>query len=89
MNCVCTGIALLDFGGERAVSGDLFDVGTHYVFSGNATSDGSVNWYPIDHCPYERRMEPADYWMRRSVFVIPKDKANLNEAARKYIYEHA
>ena len=84
MKCIITGCSLVDTG-ERWVSGDLFDAGTHYVFNGNYNNTKCVPQWVVGGPIYGRQLHPISYWERRGVFVILKEDANLNEAAKQYI----
>ena len=86
MKCVATGCALIWEGAW--VAGDLFDVGTHYVFNGNYDHDDEagdgIQWI-VGEPFYANRISPSDYWERRGVFVVDKAKANPSEALVEYI----
>lgn len=86
MKCVITGCALIWEGAW--VAGDLFDVGTHYVFNGNFNphdeSGDGVQWI-VGEPHYANTISPTDYWERRGVFVIEKSKANPSPEAMEYM----
>jgi hypothetical protein len=83
LHCIITGCALLSDG--QWVAGDLFDAGEFYVFNGNVNSRTmGPDWFPMPPY-YEKTLSPDDWFERRSVFVIHKTKANLNQAAFDYI----
>lgn len=86
MKCVITGCALIWEGAW--VAGDLFDVGTHYVFNGNynlhdQTGDG-VQWI-VGEPLTSKTVAPTNYWERRGVFVIDKTDVTVSPSALKYM----
>ena len=92
MKCVITGCALISPYSGCWVAGDLFDGGTVWVFNGNYAGTDPA-WLPTTHVPihYSKHITPTDgnYFERRGVFVIFKDKATLNTAALEHIKEWA
>lgn len=87
MKCVITGCALIGHDG-RWIAGDLFDGGSQWVFNGNYRIEGlrvKPEWIDDEELHYEKHLQPDDWFEKRSVFVVDKSKANLNEAAVRYI----
>lgn len=86
MKCVITGAALIDPNTARWLPGDLFDLGTHYLFNGNVRS-GEVGWLDLQssspHGPTFRTYD--QHWERRGVFVIEKLAIELSPEAKAYI----
>lgn len=87
MKCIITGCALVNESLQEWVAGDLFDSDEFYVFNGNFdVASFRASWLKGPPS-YSKVLAPWDYWERRGVFIIPKEMANLNQAALAYIGE--
>lgn len=87
MRCVITGAALIDPNTARWLPGDLFDLGSHYLFNGNFRG-GDVGWLEIkdvSQLPSKTFKTYDQHWERRGVFIIEKLAIELSPEAKAYI----
>jgi hypothetical protein len=87
MRCVITG-CVLSIDAHRAVVGDLFDCGDSYVFNANWREPDGICWIKSWQATlsHGRQLSPIDWWEKRGVFIIPKDRAGLNDACIKHMF---
>lgn len=91
--CIITGCALVDPTHERWVHGDLWVVGTSWVFNAVMNRQGDTAWnyeaFPaIDRARalvIRRDAAQVDYFERRGVIVLAREAAELNPPAVEYV----
>jgi hypothetical protein len=87
VKCVITGAALIDPNTARWLPGDLFDLGSHYLFNGNFRG-GQLQWLDITDpsaLPPNTFKTYDQHWERRGVFIIEKLAIELSPEAKAYI----
>ena len=91
--CIISGCALVDDTRERWVHGDLWVVGTSWVFNATTNRQGDASW---NYEPFAARnaaraliirrdANQVDYFARRGVIVLAREAAELNPPAVEYI----
>lgn len=86
MKCIITSAALIDDEQPRWLPGDLFDLGSHYLFNANFRS-GQLDWIDLQNVPAHGRTFKTfgRHWERRGVFIIEKENIELSLEAKAYI----
>ncbi len=82
--CIITGVVLVEeppHGNPMGRPGDLFDFGDMYVINVNPNSERM----PVNEATARIIYMNHAHWERRSVYVIPKTDATLNQNAIDYI----
>jgi len=89
MRCLITGCCLHHLNSARFAHGDLFEeVSGAYVFMANQHSPdsdrpGETVWEREPTSPRVLAVQVVDFFDRRGVIVVPKDRCAMNDSAKK------
>lgn len=89
--CLITGCELHSPTEGWWVHGDLFRIGTSYVFNAVLNEMAEANKQYGNTVPSWKNVLTIDgqYWEKRGVFVIPILNAELNQVAKDYVEKWA